>query len=310
MSAGPPDMAWIPGGSFRMGSDRHYPEEAPVHRVAVDGFWMDETPVTTAAFAAFVAATGYRTTAEREVDYPGLLPGMGQPASLVFRKTRGPVDLSQWGLWWTLCPGAHWRAPQGPGSGIEGLEAHPVVHVSHADASAYAAWAGKELPSEAEWEYAARGGLDGADFPWGDRMRPGGRIMANTWQGAFPYRNTREDGWEATSPVRSFPPNGYGLFDVAGNVWEWTTDFWAPHHPEDAAKPCCVPRNPRRLDDSASYDPALPEIRVPRRVLKGGSFLCAPNHCRRYRPAARHPEAEDTATCHLGFRCLKRVVAP
>ena len=304
-----PGMVWIPGGQFRMGSDNHYAEEAPSHRVSVDGFWIDPAPVTNRDFAAFVAATGHITTAEivpDPRDYPGALPDMLYAGSLAFRKTRGPVDLSQWGLWWEYRRGAWWREPYGPGSTIEGLDDHPVVHVSYADALAYARWAGKDLASEAEWEFAARGGLDGASFAWGDVMRPGGRIMANTWQGAFPYKNTREDGWEATSPVGAFPANGYGLYDMIGNVWEWTQDYWAPRHEADAPKACCIPRNPLRTSDAQSFDPAQPEIRIARRVLKGGSFLCAPNHCRRYRPAARHAEAEDTSTCHVGFRCVVR----
>lgn len=304
-----PGMVWIPGGTFRMGSDDHYAEEAPVHRVAVDGFWIDAMPVTNRAFAAFVAATGHVTGAEIPPDprdYPGALPGMLYAGSLVFRKTRGPVDLSQWGLWWEYRRGAWWREPYGPGSSIAGLEDHPAVHVSYVDALAYARWAGKDLATEAEWEFAARGGLDGAPFAWGNVMRPGGRFMANTWQGAFPYRNTREDGWETTSPVGTFPPNGYGLSDMIGNVWEWTRDFWAPRHEADAPKACCIPRNPLRASDEQSYDPDQPAIRIPRRVLKGGSFLCAPNHCRRYRPAARHAEAVDTSTCHVGFRCVLR----
>ena len=308
-----PDTIWIPGGTFRMGSDRHYPEEAPVHRVAVDGFWMDAKPVSNRAFAAFVAATGHVTNAEIPPDprdYPGAKPEMLFAGSLAFRKTRGPVDLSQWSLWWEFRRGAWWREPYGPGSSIDGLADHPVVHVAYADALSYARWAGKDLPTEAEWEFAARGGLDGAAFAWGDAMRPGGRIMANTWQGAFPYKNTREDGWEATSPIGTFPPNGYGLLDMIGNVWEWTQDFWAPRHAGDAPKTCCIPRNPWRTDDAESFDPAQPEIRIPRRVLKGGSFLCAPNHCRRYRPAARHAEAVDTSTCHVGFRCVVRTATP
>ena len=305
----PPGMVWIPPGTFRMGSEAHYPEEAPVHRVAVDGFWVDATPVTNAAFAAFVAATGHVTNAEIAPDprdYPGADPAMIYAGSLTFRRTRKPVDLTDWSQWWEFRRGAWWREPYGPGSSIAGLEQHPVVHVAHADAQAYAAWAGCDLPTEAEWEYAARGGLDGAAFAWGEVMRPGARIMANTWQGVFPAKNTREDGWEATSPVGSFPANGYGLSDMIGNVWEWTQDFWAPHPADDATKACCIPRNPRAALCDASYDPAMPQIRIPRRVLKGGSFLCAPNHCRRYRPAARHPEAEDTSTCHVGFRCVRR----
>ncbi|WP_202397013.1 formylglycine-generating enzyme family protein [Teichococcus coralli] len=305
----PPGMTWIPGGTFRMGSEAHYAEEAPVHRVTVDGFWIDRAPVTNREFAAFVAATGHVTLAEVPPDprdYPGALPHMLYAGSLVFRKTKRPVDLTQWGLWWEYRRGAWWREPYGPGSSLKGLEKHPVVHIAYADALAYARWAGKDLASEAEWEFAARGGLDGAAFAWGEVMRPGGRIMANTWQGQFPWKNTREDGWEATSPVGAFPPNGYGLSDMIGNVWEWTQDYWQPRHPGDAAKPCCIPRNPRVASAEASYDPAHPAIRIARRVLKGGSFLCAPNACRRYRPAARHAEAEDTSTCHIGFRCVSR----
>jgi formylglycine-generating enzyme required for sulfatase activity len=306
-------MVRIPGGVFRMGSDAHYPEEAPAHRVAVDSFWIDVTPVTNAQFRRFVEATGHVTFAEIPPDprqYPGAKPELLHPGSLVFRKTRGPVPLSDWGRWWEYRLGADWRHPYGPGSSIERLDDHPVVHVAFADALAYARWAGKDLPTEAEWEYAARGGLDGATFAWGEVMRPGGRILANTWQGAFPHRNTREDGWEATSPVRSFPPNGYGLFDMIGNVWEWTGDWYAPGHRGDAAKPCCIPRNPRGAPEAASIDPGEPGVPIPRKVLKGGSFLCAPNHCRRYRPAARHPEPVDTSTCHVGFRCVLRPAPP
>ena len=292
-----------------MGSNDHYPEEAPAHRVSLDGFWTETTPVTNAAFAAFVAATGYITQAEKAPDprdYPGASPEMLYAGSLVFHKTKGPVSLVEWSRWWESRRGAWWREPYGPGSSIAGLDNHPVVHVAYADALAYARWAGKDLPTEAEWEFAARGGLEGAPFAWGNVMRPKGRIMANTWQGTFPHRNTREDGWEATSPVGTFPPNGYGLSDMIGNVWEWTQDFWMPRHSADAAKPCCIPSNPRVDSSDASFDPLQPEIRIPRRVLKGGSFLCAPNHCRRYRPAARHAEAVDTSTCHVGFRCVMR----
>jgi len=302
-------MTRVPGGTFRMGSNDHYPEEAPVHSVAVDGFWIDTNPVTNAEFARFVAATGHVTFAEIPPDardYPDAKPEMLYAGSLVFRATTRPVHLRDWSQWWEFRRGADWRHPYGSGSTLEGLDDHPVVHVAYADALAYAHWAGKDLPTEAEWEYAARGGLDGAAFAWGDVMRPGGRIMANNWQGQFPWKNTREDGFEATSPVGAFPPNGYGLFDMIGNVWEWTQDFWAPKHAGDATKSCCIPRNPRRADDAESYDPLQPAIRIPRRVLKGGSFLCAPNHCRRYRPAARHAEAVDTSACHVGFRCVRR----
>ncbi|ACL63058.1 formylglycine-generating enzyme family protein [Methylobacterium nodulans] len=302
-------MVFVAGGTFRMGSDRHYPEEAPVHRVSVDGFWIDRTPVTNAQFRAFVRATGHVTMAERKPkaeDYPGALPHMLQAGSLVFKPPKGAVDLRDWSAWWRFRFGASWRRPLGPGSSIAGLDDHPVVHVAYADAEAYARWAGKELPTEAEWEYAARGGLDGAEFAWGDEFTPGGRHMANTWQGAFPHQNLAEDGFERTSPVTTFPPNGYGLHDMIGNVWEWTTDFYAPKHPTDAPKACCIPQNPRGGQEKGSYDPAQPAIRIPRRVVKGGSHLCAPNYCRRYRPAARHPHPVDTSTSHIGFRCVVR----
>lgn len=304
-----PGMVWVSGATFRMGSDKHYPEEAPVHRVTVDGFWIDRTPVTNRQFRAFVAATAHVTIAEIKPDpndYPGALAHMLEPGSLVFCPPSHPVDLRDWSQWWTFRFGATWRKPFGPGSSIRDLDDHPVVHVAYSDAEAYAAWAGKELPTEAEWEFAARGGLDGAEFAWGDELTPGGRHMANTWQGGFPFQNTRADGYEGTSPVMTYPPNGYGLYDMIGNVWEWTRDFYEPKHPADAGKPCCIPRNPRGGREEASYDPSQPEIRIPRKVLKGGSHLCAPSYCRRYRPAARHPEPVDTSTNHVGFRCVVR----
>jgi formylglycine-generating enzyme required for sulfatase activity len=302
-------MPWIPGGTFRMGSDRHYPEEAPVHRVTVDGFWMDETPVTNAQFRAFVRATGHVTCAEippDAKDYPGALPHMLRAGSLVFTPPAAIADLRDWSQWWAFKFGANWRRPYGSGSSIKGLDDHPVVHVAYRDAEAYAAWAGKELPTEAEWEFAAKSGFDDAEFAWGDAFTPGGRHMANTWQGAFPLENTQADGFARTSPVKAFPANGHGLYDMIGNVWEWTTDFWSVRHPADAAKACCVPRNPRGGAASGSCDPLLPAIRIPRKVLKGGSHLCAPNYCRRYRPAARHAEPTDTSTSHVGFRCIRR----
>ena len=302
-------MAFVSGGTFRMGSDRHYPEEAPAHCVAVAGFWMDRTPVTNRAFRRFVAATGHVTLAELPPDprdYPGALPGMLRPASLVFSPPDRPTDLRDFANWWSLKPGANWRRPYGPRSSIKGLDDHPVVHVAYRDAEAYARWAGKDLPTEAEWEFAARGGIDGAEFAWGADFAPGGRHMANTWQGAFPHENLAQDGYRRTSPVRAFPCNGYGLFDMIGNVWEWTADWYSPRHTADAAKACCVPENPRGGHEGASYDPCLPDIRIPRKVLKGGSHLCAPNYCRRYRPAARHPQPVDTSTSHVGFRCVIR----
>jgi formylglycine-generating enzyme required for sulfatase activity len=303
------DMMYIPGGTFRMGSDRHYPEEAPVHRVRVDGFWMDRHPVTNRKFREFVRATGHVTFAEiapDPKDYPGALPDLLFAGSLVFKKPDHQVDLRNWAEWWTFLKGADWRHPYGPRSSITGLDDLPVVHVAFADALAYACWAGKDLPSEAEWEFAARGGLDGAEFTWGDEFTPGGRHQANTWQGEFPRQNLAADGYQRTSPVNAFPPNGYGLYDMIGNVWEWTTDWYATKHPAHAPKPCCIPENPRGGAESGSYDPCQPQVKIPRKVLKGGSHLCAPNYCRRYRPAARHAQPIDTSTSHVGFRCIVR----
>lgn len=302
-------MIFVRSGTFWMGSDQHYPEEGPAHSVTVDGFFIDETPVTNAQFCEFVSATNYRTFAEAVPDprdYPGILPDMLYAGSLVFRIPVKSVELDDWTLWWSFQEGANWRHPYGPRSSLKGLEDHPVVHISYRDALAYAQWRGKDLPTEAEWEFAARGGLDRAEFAWGAELTPAGRHMANTWQGAFPNVNHAQDGYVHTSPVRAFPPNGYGLFDMIGNVWEWTSDWFAPRHEADASKACCIPRNPRGGREAGSYDPCHPEIRIPRKVLKGGSHLCAPNYCRRYRPAARHAEAIDTSTCHVGFRCVVR----
>ncbi|MET0363612.1 MAG: formylglycine-generating enzyme family protein, partial [Sphingobium sp.] len=285
-------------------------EEAPVRAVQVDGFWIDETPVTNRDFARFVEATGHRTLAEIAPDprdYPGMDPAMAQAGSLLFQRTGGPVPLDEFSRWWTFSFGTDWRHPHGPDSGIEGLEDHPVVHVAYADAEAYARWAGKALPTEAEWEYAARGGLDGKDYAWGDELAPGGSMLANYWQGAFPFANTMEDGYERTSPVRTYAANGHGLFDMIGNVWEWTTDWFAlPRIERKARGSCCVPANPRGGTMRASLDPATPGIPIPRKVLKGGSHLCAANYCQRYRPAARHPQTVDSATSHIGFRCIIR----
>jgi formylglycine-generating enzyme len=307
----PPDqhMVWIPGGTFRMGSDKYYPEEAPVHRVTVDGFWIDRTPVTKAEFRRFVEAMGHTTFCEIAPDpalYPGAMPDLLQPASAVFVRPVQPAGLQDHYQWWQLIPGADWRHPQGPDSSIEGRDDHPVVHVAFPDVEAFARWAGKELPTEAEWEFAARGGLDGADYAWGDDMTPDGQHLANTWQGEFPMQNLLEDGFEGTSPVGSFPSNGYGLLDMIGNVWEWTTDWYTPKHPDEKIKACCVPHNPRGGREDQSYDPRQPDIRIPRRVMKGGSHLCAPNYCLRYRPAARMSQPIDTSTSHLGFRCVVR----
>jgi formylglycine-generating enzyme len=303
-----PGMPFVPGGTFRMGSDAFYPEERPAHRVTVDGFWMDEHPVTNAEFSRFVEATGYVTMAERApdpTDYPGIDPELLVSGSLVFRPPPHRVSLRDFRAWWVYLPGACWRHPDGPGSILEGRENHPVVHVALEDAEAYAGWAGKSLPTEAEWEFAARGGLDGAVYVWGDEFAPEGRMMANTWQGEFPWRNLALDGYEGTSPVGTFPANGYSLYDMAGNVWEWTSDLFAPRHSKGVAKACCIPHNPRvarPLEAAAS-----PDGGIPRRVVKGGSHLCAPNYCLRYRPAARQGEAVDTSACHIGFRCVVRL---
>ncbi len=303
------DMIYLPGGTFLMGSDKHYPEEAPAHRVTVDAFRIDRTPVTNRDFRKFVNDTGYVTFAEIKPDakdYPDALPHMLKAGSLAFTPPKQPVDLNDWSQWWTFKFAADWRRPYGPRSSISGLDDHPVVHIAYRDAEAYAAWAGKELPTEAEWEFAARGGLVDAEFSWGDEFTPGGRAMANTWQGAFPHQNLKADGYERTSPVTAFPPNAYGVHDLIGNVWEWTIDWYSPKHEADAPKACCIPENPRGGRAEESYDPCLPNIKIPRKVIKGGSHLCAPNYCQRYRPAARHAEPVDTSTSHLGFRCIVR----
>ncbi len=299
-------MVPIAGGTFLMGANDFYPEERPVQSTSVEGFWIDEHPVTVAEFRRFVRATNYTTLAERAPDpalYPGADPQLLVPGSLVFQRTHGPVPLDDYRQWWAWVSGACWRHPEGPGSDLTGRERHPVTHVAYEDALAYAAWAGKSLATEAEWEWAARGGLDGATYSWGDEFAPRGRMMANTWQGEFPWENLLLDRYERTSPVGSFPPNGYGLFDMAGNVWEWTIDDWAPGHASPEVHACCGPSMPLTIDlDTGPSD--LPT--VPRKVIKGGSHLCAPNYCHRYRPAARQGEAVDTSTSHIGFRCVVR----
>jgi formylglycine-generating enzyme required for sulfatase activity len=306
-------MAWIPGGTFEMGSKDYYPEEKPVHRVVVDGFWMDKHPVTNAEFSFFVKATGYQTVAERfpnPADYPEVDPTLLVPGSLVFRKPQQKASLRNHLSWWACVPGACWKNPEGPGSNLDDREDHPVVHVTFEDVAAYCKWAGKSLPTEAEWEFAARGGLAGAVYTWGDEFAPQGRMLANTWQGEFPWENLKTDGYEGTSPVGAFPANGYGLYDMAGNVWEWTDDFFRPGHPEDAVKACCVPRNPKVSSAEASVVKDQPGGSIPRKVLKGGSFLCAPNYCQRYRPAARQGEAIESSASHIGFRCIIRKPGP
>jgi sulfatase modifying factor 1 len=301
--AAPPDpttgMVWIPGRTFAMGSDDHYPEEAPVHDVTVEGFWIDRCAVRNRDFERFVRATGHVTLAEQAADpadYPDALPELLVPASTVFVTPRHQVNLRDACNWWSYVPGANWRHPHGPGSSIRNRPDHPVVHLAWEDARAYAQWTGKEIPTEAEWELAARGGLDRAPYAWGDELTPDGVWMANTWQGRFPYENTGADGYVGTAPVGRYPPNGFGLFDMIGNVWEWTAD-WCTAHGEPLA-PCCA--------QTAQSRSVGPGTHIPRKVIKGGSHLCAPNYCRRYRPAARMAQPIDTATCHVGLRCVVR----
>jgi formylglycine-generating enzyme len=302
------DMAWIPGGTFLMGSDKHYPEESPAHLVEVSGFWIDRHTITNEMFARFVDDTGYVTLAERPIspeDYPGAKPEMLQPASVVFLKPDHRVSLADHYNWWTYIPGANWRHPEGSKTSVADIPNHPVVHVAYDDVEAYARWAGKDLPTEAEWEFAARGGLDAATFAWGEEFEPNGMQMANIWNGEFPWQNLLIDGYEGTAPVGQFPANGYGLFDMIGNVWEWTSDWYQERH--NAQQNCYgVITNPQGGERAKSCDPRLPSIRIPRKVIKGGSYLCAPNYCKRYRPAARMAQAVDTAICHLGFRLIVR----
>jgi sulfatase modifying factor 1 len=320
-ASGPPGMVWVPGGEFVMGTDdeRSMPNERPAHRVHIDGFWMDATDVTNAEFAKFIAATGYKTVAERPVDWEELkkqLPtgtprppdDMLQPGSLVFTPPDHPVNLRDMNGWWTWTSGANWRHPQGPKSSIDGKDNLPVVQVAWEDALAYAKWAGKRLPTEAEWEFAARGGAaKNTRYWWGDIFRPDGKSMANTWDGDFPYRNIRTDGYVGVAPVRAFPPNGYGLYDMAGNVWQWTADLYrADTHAlnlEASRKTngCCM--NP--TGPTSTFDPGRPVQDNPERVTKGGSFLCNVSYCESYRPTARRGMPPDTGTEHLGFRCIK-----
>lgn len=283
----------IPAQTTVLGSDAHYPEEAPAREVTVDAFSIQVHQVTNADFGAFVAATGYLTVAERPLDpadYPNAPAENLQPGSMVFHRTSGPVDLRHLSQWWTWTPGANWNHPRGPRSSLTNRADHPVVHIAYEDAEAYAAWAGLALPTEAQWEVAARGGLAGATYTWGDEPEPRGRALANYWHGEFPY--LPDTGYGQTRPVGSFPPNDYGLYDTAGNVWEWTTDWWTDTR---AVESCCA---------ADSYDPEQPQFQVPRRVVKGGSFLCADSYCMRYRPAARRPQAVDTGMSHIGFRCV------
>ena len=313
----PKNMVWVAGGEFAMGSEDFYPEERPIHTVGVDGFWMDEHPVTVAEFRRFVKATDHVTVAEIAPDardFPDADPEQLVPGSLVFTPPSRRVSLDDFRAWWSWTPSAQWRHPEGPDSTLHGRDLHPVTHVAYADALAYAAWAGKELPTEPEWEFAARGGLDGAVFAWGDDFAPRGRMMANTWQGDFPVQNDLLDGYERTSPVGKFPANGFGLVDMTGNVWEWTCQDFIASHAERAgaaatvssevapAATCCGPQR-----EPAHQPPSSPATDEPSpKVVKGGSHLCAPNYCLRYRPAARQRQTVDTSTSHLGFRCIVR----
>lgn len=300
-------MRLIEGGEFLMGCDDFYPEEKPVRRARVGKYWIDENPVTNSDFAKFIEATGYKTFAEvppDPKDYPGMPADMAQAGSAVFTAPSGPVPLNNPGLWWRFVFGADWRHPLGPDSSIEAIMDHPVVQIAYEDAKAYARWAHKELPTEAEWEFAARGGLAGKPYAWGDELAPEGQALAKYWQGEFPWQNLGR--FERTSPIRSFPPNGFGLYDMIGNVWEWTAD-WFTTDTVEADRPCCGPPRARTGRKAESFDPHSPTIKIGRRVLKGGSHLCAPNYCQRYRPAARYAQPVDSPTSHVGFRCILRL---
>jgi formylglycine-generating enzyme required for sulfatase activity len=295
----PEGMVWIPGGRYSMGSDYGpFEDSRPIHTVELDGFWMDKNTVSNAEFARFVKATGYVTVAERRPDpkdYPGVPADKLVPGAVVFTPPTGEVPLDNIGQWWSWVPGANWRHPEGPASSIVGRDLHPVVMVSWDDALAYCKWAGKRLPTEAEWEYAARGGLTQKTYTWGDQFRPNGKIMANTFQGHFPDVNKNEDGFVLTSPVGSYAPNGFGLYDMAGNVWQWCADWYQPDYYANSPA-----RNPQGPADS--HDPQEPGI--PKRIQRGGSFLCTDQYCSRYMPGGRGKGAVDTGTSHVGFRCV------
>ncbi len=301
------ELISLDGGEFLMGSADFYPEEAPVHKVALDGFQIEAHPVTNAQFARFIRETRYKTVAERPLPkdiFPDLQAKQRAPGTMVFYPTDGPVDLVNMGQWWGWTRGASWKHPEGKGTTWRNRPDHPVVHIAYADALAYAEWAGRSLPSEAQWEYAARGGLEGKAFSWGDEQLPDGARMCKYYEGAFPYANAASDGHLRTAPVGSYPANGYGLYDMTGNVWEWTRDWYQDAHDSPADKPCCVPHNPRGGSRDASYDPNQPQFKIPRKVIKGGSFLCADEYCQRYRPSARRPQMVDTGMSHIGFRCV------
>ncbi len=304
------EMVRVEGGVFWMGSDDHYPEEGPSRRVRVAPFLIDPAPVTNGDFQAFVEATGYVTFAERPPraeDYPDADPALLKAGSSVFTPPKGQVSLRNPFAWWSYVFGADWRHPEGPKSSIESLMDHPVVHIAYEDAAAYAHWCAKRLPTEAEWECAARGGMDRAAYAWGGEFEPGGKVLANYWRGAFPYQKHEGERFRRTSPVGSFPPNAFGLYDMIGNVWEWTEDWYALPASGEQASACCVPSNPRGGTEEASKDRGAAGDNFGRKVLKGGSHLCAENYCRRYRPAARYPQTIDTTTSHIGFRCAKDI---
>lgn len=293
----PAGMVSVGGGAFWMGSDDHYGEERPCRRVTVAPFHIDAKPVTNAQFQAFVDASGYQTLAEQMPDpaqYPDAAPELLKPGSSVFIGTSGPVPLDDPLRWWSYRPGARWDRPEGPGSHVKDRLDHPVVHIAHVDARAYAAWSGKRLATEVEWEYAARGGLDRATYAWGNDLAPNGQIMANYWTGDFPWNRDRYGAWTTTSPVANFPANGFGLYDMIGNVWEWTADDYSLSAPSTVVKRCCASERGPKMTPAT-------------KVLKGGSHLCAESYCQRYRPAARHPQTEDTSTSHIGFRCVQDV---
>ncbi len=298
-------MVWVPGGTFWMGCEGcDMPDALPAHLVSLDGFWMDRTPVTNREFAQFVAATGYVTIAERALDprnFPGVPADKLVPGSTVFTPTSTPVPLDNPLQWWRYTPGASWRHPQGAGSGVDTKPDHPVVHVAIADAEAFAAWAGKRLPTEAEFEFAARGGLDRHLYPWGNEMTPAGKAVANTWQGQFPARDRAEDGYRSTSPVTAFAPNGFGLYDMGGNVWQWCSDWYRPDTYATRAKPPAVTPAPR--GPAASFDPQEPG--AAKRVLRGGSFLCTDQYCARYLVGSRGKAEISSGTSNLGFRLVR-----
>lgn len=299
----PQNMVWIPGGRFWMGTD-HMEDAQPVHQVEVKAFWMDRTDVTNGEFAQFVKATGYVTIAERPLDpkqFPGLAPEDLAPGSVVFTPPSGPVSLDHPLAWWRFVKGANWRHPEGPDSDLRGKEKYPVVHIAWPDAAAYANWAGKRLPTEAEWEFASRGGRDRQNYPWGNDLNPKGKWMANTFQGHFPDKNTAADGYAGIAPVASFPPNDFGLYDMSGNVWQWVSDWYRPDYYAQLRQQGEIANNPQGPRDS--FDPQ--ETGVPKRVQKGGSFLCTDQYCERYMPGARGKGDPETGTNHLGFRCVR-----